>query len=127
MGVRRDTIATMPRSNQDFSMYIYMKMEGHYAHTTSDSLPNVATRIRSIDSQEGNVSTFSTGLQNYYASQRSQGLPSVRQFNPEPSRRMAAERERELRNYHQQQQQQIQQSVSFQSLCWKQFILINSY
>lgn len=43
-------------------------------------------------------------MQNYYASQRFQGRPNEVDPMMQAKRRMAAQRERELRNYHQEQQ-----------------------
>jgi hypothetical protein len=47
--------------------------------------------------QSGNV-------QGFYASQRYQGRPNEVEQMMQAKRRMAAQRERELRNYHQEQQ-----------------------
>jgi hypothetical protein len=44
------------------------------------------------------------GLQGFYASQRFQGRPNEPEQMMQAKRRMAAQRERELRNYHQEQQ-----------------------
>lgn len=46
----------------------------------------------------------SSNLQNYYASQRHQPRPNEAEQMMQAKRRMAAQRERELRNYHQEQQ-----------------------
>ncbi len=45
-----------------------------------------------------------SNLQNYYAHQRFQPRPSEAEQMLQQKRRMAAQRERELRNYHQEQQ-----------------------
>ena len=45
-----------------------------------------------------------SNLQNFYASQRYQSRPSEAEQVMQAKRRMAAQRERELRNYHQEQQ-----------------------
>jgi hypothetical protein len=45
-----------------------------------------------------------SNLQNFYASQRYQGRQSEAEQVMQAKRRMAAQRERELRNYHQEQQ-----------------------
>lgn len=45
-----------------------------------------------------------SNLQNFYASQRHQPRPSEAEQMLQAKRRMAAQRERELRNYHQEQQ-----------------------
>ena len=43
-------------------------------------------------------------MQNFYASQRYGGRPTEAEQMMQAKRRMAAQRERELRNYHQEQQ-----------------------
>lgn len=45
-----------------------------------------------------------SSLQNFYASQRHQPRPNEAEQMMQAKRRMAAQRERELRNYHQEQQ-----------------------
>jgi hypothetical protein len=45
-----------------------------------------------------------SNLQNFYASQRFQSRPNEAEQMMQAKRRMAAQRERELRNYHQEQQ-----------------------
>ncbi len=46
----------------------------------------------------------SSNLQSFYASQRYQGRPTEAEQMMQTRRRVAAQRERELRNYHQEQQ-----------------------
>lgn len=46
----------------------------------------------------------SGNAQGFYASQRYQGRPNEVEQMMQAKRRMAAQRERELRNYHQEQQ-----------------------
>ena len=45
-----------------------------------------------------------SNVQGYYASQRQQPRPSETEQMMQAKRRMAAQRERDLRNYHQEQQ-----------------------
>lgn len=45
-----------------------------------------------------------SNLQNFYANQRHQSRPNEAEQMMQAKRRMAAQRERELRNYHQEQQ-----------------------
>ena len=45
-----------------------------------------------------------SNLQNFYANQRHQSRPNEAEQMLQAKRRMAAQRERELRNYHQEQQ-----------------------
>lgn len=61
------------------------------------------------DSRHSNRSI--ANQQNFYAAQRYQGRPSEADQMMQAKRRMAAQRERELRNYH--QEQQYNRSASF--------------
>jgi len=54
------------------------------------------------DTRPSNRST--ANQQTFYAAQRYQGRPSEADQMMQAKRRMAAQRERELRNYHQEQQ-----------------------
>ena len=60
--------------------------------------------VSDFDPQRGSASN----MQNFYANQRFQGQAQGRPGEPDQmmqaKRRMAAQRERELRNYHQEQQ-----------------------
>lgn len=49
-------------------------------------------------------SQSASNLQNFYANQRYQPRPNEAEQVMQAKRRMAAQRERELRNYHQEQQ-----------------------
>lgn len=49
-------------------------------------------------------SQSASNLQNFYANQRYQPRPNEAEQMMQAKRRMAAQRERELRNYHQEQQ-----------------------
>lgn len=55
-----------------------------------------------------------SNLQNYYANQRHQVRPNEAEQMMQAKRRMAAQRERELRNYHQEQQYNRSSSLLFE-------------
>ncbi|KAJ5602991.1 hypothetical protein N7537_005947 [Penicillium hordei] len=61
-------------------------------------------RHHSISEFDGNRMPPSGNAQGFYASQRYQGRPNEVEQMMQAKRRMAAQRERELRNYHQEQQ-----------------------
>ncbi|CAI7603058.1 unnamed protein product [Penicillium glandicola] len=61
-------------------------------------------RHHSISEFDGNRIPPSGNAQGFYASQRYQGRPNEVEQMMQAKRRMAAQRERELRNYHQEQQ-----------------------
>lgn len=77
-----------------------------YRTCTSD--PRIASggpqRHHSISDFEGARGHPSGNVQGFYASQRYQGRPNEVEQMMQAKRRMAAQRERELRNYHQEQQ-----------------------
>ncbi|KAL8973437.1 MAG: hypothetical protein Q9197_002314 [Variospora fuerteventurae] len=58
----------------------------------------------SVGDRESMHSHSGSNLQNFYASQRHQSRPNDAEQMMQAKRRMAAQRERELRNYHQEQQ-----------------------
>lgn len=62
------------------------------------------SRHHSVSDYDGMRSNSASNLQGYYASQRYQPRPSDADQMMQAKRRMAAQRERELRNYHQEQQ-----------------------
>lgn len=66
-------------------------------------LPGMAQR-HSISDYDPLRSQSGSNLQNYYANQRHQARPNEAEQMMQAKRRMAAQRERELRNYHQEQQ-----------------------
>lgn len=55
-----------------------------------------------------------SNLQTYYANQRHQARPNEAEQMMQAKRRMAAQRERELRNYHQEQQYNRSTSLLFE-------------
>ncbi|KAL2813804.1 hypothetical protein BDW59DRAFT_178120 [Aspergillus cavernicola] len=73
---------------------------------TDPRMPNVPQRHHSISEFDGARVHPSPNMQGFYASQRfqQQGRPNEVDQMMQAKRRMAAQRERELRNYHQEQQ-----------------------
>lgn len=69
-------------------------------------------RHHSIDYSDHMRPQSGSGLQNFYANQRHQPRPSEAEQMMQAKRRMAAQRERELRNYHQEQQYNRSKSAS---------------
>ncbi|KKK24139.1 hypothetical protein AOCH_007487 [Aspergillus ochraceoroseus] len=65
---------------------------------------NMSHRHHSISEFDGNRVHPTPNMQGFYASQRYQGRPNEVEQMMQAKRRMAAQRERELRNYHQEQQ-----------------------
>lgn len=61
-------------------------------------------RHHSISEYDPGRSHSASNIQGFYASQRYQSRPSEAEQMMQAKRRMAAQRERELRNYHQEQQ-----------------------
>ncbi|KAL1967703.1 hypothetical protein VTN77DRAFT_2960 [Rasamsonia byssochlamydoides] len=73
--------------------------------------PDYDPRMMGIPQRHHSLSDFdptrmhpAAGLQGFYAAQRFQGRPAETEQMMQAKRRMAAQRERELRNYHQEQQ-----------------------
>lgn len=64
----------------------------------------MAQRHHSIGEFDGSRIPPNPQLPGFYASQRFQGRPNEVEQMMQAKRRMAAQRERELRNYHQEQQ-----------------------
>ncbi|KAK5105708.1 hypothetical protein LTR16_006552, partial [Cryomyces antarcticus] len=63
-----------------------------------------SSRHHSISEYDGSRPSSASNLQNFYANQRFQPRQSEAEQMLQAKRRMAAQRERELRNYHQEQQ-----------------------
>ncbi|KAJ9667054.1 hypothetical protein H2201_002889 [Coniosporium apollinis] len=70
----------------------------------SDARMGGPSRHHSVSDYDGMRSNSASNLQGYYASQRYQPRQSDADQMMQAKRRMAAQRERELRNYHQEQQ-----------------------
>lgn len=86
---RRDSVPMMGRP--------YPEYDPRLVHT-------VQPRHHSISDFDGSRMQPAAHLQGFYASQRYQGRPNEVEQMMQAKRRMAAQRERELRNYHQEQQ-----------------------
>jgi hypothetical protein len=71
---------------------------------TSSIEPRMHGGRHSISEFDPARSHSASNLQNFYASQRFQSRPNEAEQMMQAKRRMAAQRERELRNYHQEQQ-----------------------
>ncbi|KAL8970183.1 MAG: hypothetical protein Q9183_001639 [Haloplaca sp. 2 TL-2023] len=68
------------------------------------SRSNYSQHRHSIGDYDQMRSHSGSNLQNFYANQRHQSRPNEAEQMMQAKRRMAAQRERELRNYHQEQQ-----------------------
>ncbi|DAA78030.1 TPA_exp: Uncharacterized protein A8136_5733 [Trichophyton benhamiae CBS 112371] len=66
--------------------------------------PMAASRHHSIGDYDAMRPHSASNLQGFYAAQRFQGRPNETEQMIQAKRRLAAQRERELRNYHQEQQ-----------------------
>lgn len=73
---------------------------------SSETRPGASSRHHSVSEYDGGrpSSAASSGLQGFYQAQRFQPRQSEAEQMMQAKRRMAAARERELRNYHQEQQ-----------------------
>lgn len=67
-------------------------------------MSGISQHRHSIGDYDQMRSHSGSNLQNFYANQRHQSRPSEAEQMMQAKRRMAAQRERELRNYHQEQQ-----------------------
>lgn len=74
-----------------------------YAHPSDPRMGGMSQR-HSIGDYEQIRPQSGSNLQNFYANQRHQPRPNEAEQMQQAKRRMAAQRERELRNYHQEQQ-----------------------
>lgn len=73
------------------------------------------TRHHPVSEYDGMRSNSAAGLQGYYASQRFAPRQNEAEQMMQAKRRMAAQRERELRNYHQEQQYNRSKSIAEQA------------
>lgn len=72
------------------------------------------SRHHSVSDYDGMRSNSAAGLQGFYANQRFQPRANEAEQMMQAKRRMAAQRERELRNYHQEQQYNRSKSLAEQ-------------
>ncbi|KAF4553265.1 Hypothetical protein D9617_7g029920 [Elsinoe fawcettii] len=92
------------------SMPVLGRQYGEY-----DSRSGGSSRHHSISEYDGGRSGSSAGLQGYYAGQRFPPRPNEQDRAMQAKRRLAAQRERELRNYHQEQQYNKNSSAAVKS------------
>ena len=105
---RRDSMPVIGgRHYPDLGAYEPDK-EKYRNSTNIDPDPRAAgpQRHHSVSEHESTRSHTAANLQNFYANQRynTQNRPTELEQMAQAKRRMAAQRERELRNYHQEQQ-----------------------
>lgn len=93
------------RPFNDFGSSGRTKSVGNRSHTPVDPRMGGLQR-HSIGEFDAMRHQAGSGLQNFYANQRFGGRPVEADQALQAKRRMAAQRERELRNYHQEQQYQ---------------------
>ncbi|KAJ9295501.1 hypothetical protein DTO271G3_5957 [Paecilomyces variotii] len=80
-----------------------LMMGRHFTDYDPRVMGNVPQRHHSLSDFDARVHPASN-VQGFYAAQRFQGRPNEAEQMMQAKRRMAAQRERELRNYHQEQQ-----------------------
>jgi len=100
------------------SWYLQLAAAGSKSNSPADggrmSGPGQA-RHHSVSEYDGMRSNSAAGLQGYYASQRFAPRQNEAEQMMQAKRRMAAQRERELRNYHQEQQYNRSKSIAEQA------------
>ncbi|KAL8831627.1 MAG: hypothetical protein Q9170_005215 [Blastenia crenularia] len=103
---RRDSIPMMGGSRQsDYGIALLASFINIINHGYSASgMGGMSQHRHSIGDHESMHSLSGSNLQNFYANQRHQTRPNEAEQMMQAKRRMAAQRERELRNYHQEQQ-----------------------
>ena len=85
------------------SVSLYLEVKHFLTRTEAPRVTGIGGRHHSVDYDQGR-SHSGSGLQMFYANQRHQSRPNDAEHMAQAKRRMAAQRERELRNYHQEQQ-----------------------
>ncbi|KAL8941428.1 MAG: hypothetical protein Q9216_002233 [Gyalolechia sp. 2 TL-2023] len=104
---RRDSVPMMGASRQynDYGMIRLLPFVDASKHGQSGSgIGGMSQHRHSTGDHESMRSHSGSSLQSYYANQRHQSRPNEAEQMMQAKRRMAAQRERELRNYHQEQQ-----------------------
>jgi hypothetical protein len=104
MGGRRDSLPVMgPRPYPEYGMDT--RSNAAVRHLTEiDARMGGPQRHHSVSEYDGMRPQSTSNVQGYYASQRYAPRPNDADQMAQAKRRMAAQRERELRNYHQEQQ-----------------------
>lgn len=94
-----------PRAFSDFgASSIVRRGLGCSNHMSDPRMGGMAQRHHSISEFDQIRPHSGSNLQSFYANQRHQPRPNEAEQMLQAKRRMAAQRERELRNYHQEQQ-----------------------
>lgn len=88
------------RPYSDYGMIVNVTNHGNQA----PGVGAMSQHRHSVSDYESIRSHSGSNLQNFYANQRHQSRPNEAEQMMQAKRRMAAQRERELRNYHQEQQ-----------------------
>lgn len=105
---RRDSMPVMggQRPYADYGINHQFDMHGMpYIDACADQrMGGPPPRHHSVNEFDPMRSHSASNLQSFYANQRYQSRPSDAEQMMQAKRRMAAQRERELRNYHQEQQ-----------------------
>ena len=116
---RRDSVPMMGSSRpyNDYGMLLLLSStdfdnDGHQG----SGMGGMSQHRHSIGDHESMRSHSGSNLQSFYANQRHQSRPNEAEQMMQAKRRMAAQRERELRNYHQEQQYNRSKSISRFSL-----------
>ena len=101
---RRESMPTAGRQHSEFGMSATSRRKSAPTNNASDQRSGASSRHHSVSEYDGMRSNSAAGLQGFYAAQRFQPRQSEAEQMMQAKRRMAAQRERELRNYHQEQQ-----------------------
>ena len=99
------------------SWYLQLAAAGSKSNSPAEGRMNGPGQARhhSVSEYDGMRSNSAAGLQGYYASQRFAPRQNEAEQMMQAKRRMAAQRERELRNYHQEQQYNRSKSIAEQA------------
>ncbi|KAL8726944.1 MAG: hypothetical protein Q9166_006365 [cf. Caloplaca sp. 2 TL-2023] len=103
---RRDSMPMLggPRQYSDFGMSFPRRRVNIADRYKGSGMSGMSQHRHSIGDYDQLRSHSGSNLQNFYANQRHQNRPNEAEQMMQAKRRMAAQRERELRNYHQEQQ-----------------------
>ena len=102
---RRDSMPMMggSRPYAEFGIYSFPTSTKNLLNIQDQRMGGIPPRHHSISDYEQVRPHSSSNLQSFYANQRHQPRPSEAEQMMQVKRKMAAQRERELRNYHQEQ------------------------
>ncbi|KAL9612676.1 MAG: hypothetical protein Q9167_002758 [Letrouitia subvulpina] len=112
---RRDSMPLMagPRTFSEFGEFGQCNYAALLTELSDPRMGGIPQRHHSISDYDQIRPHSGSNLQNFYAMQRHQPRPNEAEQMMQAKRRMAAQRERELRNYH--QEQQYNRNVSSQN------------